>query len=541
MSRIKQKKQGVINSLVWTQQDNRTASISYDGTDFDIDAPITVAGVISSSSTGLKADTIAEYTSAAGVTIDGIKLKDGGATVITGGANTFNITNGTAILDIAAASNVNIDANLAVSGASTINQDVSTAGSPTFVKTITSALNTGGNTTGVTAFATGGQAGAIALTTDFNNVTVCATAHDSVKLPAAAAGLSVTVKNSGATLLDIFPAGADSIDALAINLAISLNSGSTITFNAISGVVWESSIDDAITLNSPTTVTGQLVIKAAASAGNTVTTITNASQAAVRTYTIPDAGAAANFVLSEGAATVNGIKTFGSGIVLPAGAVGTPSVQIGAVDTGFYLLSATQTAFSQDGAQIAIFDSNGFMADSIRPRVAFGSSPVGTVSFQEYGDGRDFTTVCTLTNFIVGTLAGAAAALGVGNIVYAYPAGQHLELVSSLSAIVLTAAGTAVATDTGLGSVIATGVIALLSGTTTFEDRLTGQTINTAAGGGAAVSALTAATAGIGAGISLNVAASVKNIFLNSAGTWNANNTGNLTASGTIVLKWTRM
>ena len=190
------------------------------------------------------------------------------------------------------------------------------------------------------------------------------------------------------------------------------------------------------------------------------------------------------------------------------------------------------------GAQIF---TNGIKSDSVQVRAALGTTPVGTVTIKEYGDGRDITTVLTLTNFIVGALAGAAAALGVGNIVYAFPAGQHLELVSAFSAIVLTAAGTAVATDTGLGSVIASGAVSLLSDTTTFEDRLTGQTINTAPGGGAAVSALLAATAGIGLGISLNVAASIKNVFLNSAGTWNADNTGNLTASGTIVLKWTRM
>ena len=43
MSRIKQKKQGVINSLVWTQQDNSIATLSYDGTDFDVSKPLTFA------------------------------------------------------------------------------------------------------------------------------------------------------------------------------------------------------------------------------------------------------------------------------------------------------------------------------------------------------------------------------------------------------------------------------------------------------------------------------------------------------------------
>lgn len=170
-----------------------------------------------------------------------------------------------------------------------------------------------------------------------------------------------------------------------------------------------------------------------------------------------------------------------------------------------------------------------------------GTSPVATVTVDEYG-GKDVVTVLTLTNFVVGALAGAGAALGLGNIVYAFPAGQHFELVYSLSGISLTAAGTAVAgAKLGLGSVIATGAISVLSGTATFQDRLTGTTVPTASTGGAATSALLATTAGIGTGIALNVAASVKNVFLNCAATWNADNTGNLTASGVIVLKWVRM
>jgi hypothetical protein len=50
--------------------------------------------------------------------IDGIYIK--------GGTNTFNITNGTASLDVAAGATVNIDANLTVETASAINQDLTT-------------------------------------------------------------------------------------------------------------------------------------------------------------------------------------------------------------------------------------------------------------------------------------------------------------------------------------------------------------------------------------------------------------------------------
>lgn len=70
----------------------------------------------------------------------------------------------------------------------------------------------------------------------------------------------------------------------------------------------------------PTTASkGKIQIAAADSAGNTTTTITNASQAGARTYTIPDAGASASFVMTAGAQTVAGAKTFSSTPVLGAG------------------------------------------------------------------------------------------------------------------------------------------------------------------------------------------------------------------------------
>ena len=115
---------------------------------------------------------------------------------------------------------------------------------------------------------------------------------------------------------------------------------------------------------------------------------------------------------------------------------------------------------------------------------------------------------------------------------------MHHECVKSIN-LVLTAAGTAVNTDTGLGSVIASGVQSALSAVgATAEDRLTGQIIGTDPAGGTAVEAMESTP---GDTISNNLSTHIKNVFLNSAGTWNVDNTGNLTASGTIVLKWTRM
>jgi len=143
--------------------------------------------------------------------------------------------------------------------------------------------------TGITAFATGGQASATALTGEWNNVTTCATDGDSVKLLTAVAGQVQTVKNSGAASLAVFPNTSDAINALAADLSINIPVGGEVTFRAIDGTTWETI--ETISLTAPTTQKGELVIRAADSAGDTATLITNASQSGARTYTIPDAGA----------------------------------------------------------------------------------------------------------------------------------------------------------------------------------------------------------------------------------------------------------
>lgn len=203
-------------------------------------------------------------------------------------------------------------------------------------------------------------------------------------------------------------------------------------------------------------------------------------------------------------------------------------------------LTQTVTAYSNNETVKTALSS-----EYIRAKTPLGSTPstISTVTATEYSTGADVVTVLTLNNFVVGALAGAGAALGFGNIVYAFPTGDmHTEVCYSFENIVLTAAGTAVNADVGLGSVVASGAVNVLSGTSTFEDRLTGQTIGTNAAGGTAVSAgPVGATAGILTGIALNGTSAVKNVFLNAAGTWNANNVGNLTASGRIYIKWTRM
>lgn len=98
--------------------------------------------------------------------------------------------------------------------------------------------NTG---SGIVAFAGGGQASATALSSTYNRVTTAANPGDSVRLPAAVAGKIVYIRNDGASPIDVFPFLADSINDLAINLAVRVAPKSTTYFNAIDTTVWKSS------------------------------------------------------------------------------------------------------------------------------------------------------------------------------------------------------------------------------------------------------------------------------------------------------------
>jgi hypothetical protein len=93
-------------------------------------------------------------------------------------------------------------------------------------------------TNAITASATQTQAGATALTTDINRITVVATADDAVKLPAATAGRQVTVINTVATQAGVFPASGDAINALAVNTVSPLADSTTRTYTCAVAGTW---------------------------------------------------------------------------------------------------------------------------------------------------------------------------------------------------------------------------------------------------------------------------------------------------------------
>lgn len=121
-------------------------------------------------------------------------------------------------------------------------------------------------TTGITAGTTQTQAGATALTSEFNNVTTVGTASDGVKLPTATKGLSISVKNAGTNVLKVYPFLGDFIDDELVNVAITVPVETVVTFRAISATTWQSDIENV----ASTVVTTDTISEKTAGAGVTV-------------------------------------------------------------------------------------------------------------------------------------------------------------------------------------------------------------------------------------------------------------------------------
>jgi len=93
----------------------------------------------------------------------------------------------------------------------------------------------------ITAGATQTQAGATALTTDMNRVTVVATANDGVKLPTAVAGLEILIVNDDSTdALQVWPATGDAIDGGGANAvdANTLAAGAARRYISVDATDW---------------------------------------------------------------------------------------------------------------------------------------------------------------------------------------------------------------------------------------------------------------------------------------------------------------
>lgn len=109
----------------------------------------------------------------------------------------------------------------------------------------------------ITAFATGGQTNATALTlaTKYHRISVCATAGDSYKLPTSTAGQAHFVRNDGAAAAQAFGAGTDTINGVATATGIPHPVGVGIWFVCTTAGNWTTGPLVAVSGNFPVTLT----------------------------------------------------------------------------------------------------------------------------------------------------------------------------------------------------------------------------------------------------------------------------------------------
>jgi hypothetical protein len=91
--------------------------------------------------------------------------------------------------------------------------------------------------------------------------------------------------------------------------------GTIATLNATTENLGANTVAGTLNIFPSGNLLGSLRLSASNNATNNVVTITNASQAGARTYSIIDAGANANFVMSQGTQTLGGTYTFSNNIV----------------------------------------------------------------------------------------------------------------------------------------------------------------------------------------------------------------------------------
>lgn len=98
----------------------------------------------------------------------------------------------------------------------------------------------GSAASGITAQAGGTKAAATVLAKQFNQISTCATADDSVLLPAALAGRTVYVFNDGAAAARIFGAGTDTIDGVGTATGVPLTNAERAVFVCFTDGAWVS-------------------------------------------------------------------------------------------------------------------------------------------------------------------------------------------------------------------------------------------------------------------------------------------------------------
>lgn len=149
------------------------------------------------------------------------------------------------------------------------------------------------------------------------------------------------------------------------------------------------------------------------------------------------------------------------------------------------------------------------------------------------GEAGVWRTVLTATSATMPAIAGGAA-LGVGRLAMTFPAGVKIISGSAIS-LGLTQTQGFVNANTpvlGLGTVVASGAVSVLSGTATFQNIMAGSAVANCTG--------TQLVNQVNTGLVIP-AADAGTVHVNTAGTWAANGDTGLLIRGFAVIMWTEL
>lgn len=283
-----------------------------------------------------------------------------------------------------------------------------------------------------------------------------ATASAAIYLNASRAITSAALTNGQ---LLIGSTGADPVAASIVGTA------NRVTVNAGAGSITLSGPQDIHTSAAPiftsmslTALTNQLVL------GTTnTTTITSPSPAASRVYTVPDAGGAASFVMTAGAQTVAGVKTFSSAPVV-SGLTASSALYLNAAQT---LTAATltngQLLIGSTGANPAVGSITGTanrvtVTDGAGSITLSGPQDLGTTSIPTFGGTIDGT----LLEYSVGTASQTTTTVtGVGTTFTAAMVGG-LFMPKNGQAVVITAFTNVTTLTVGVSQTAASGTYVII-------------------------------------------------------------------------------
>lgn len=161
-----------------------------------------------------------------------------------------------------------------------------------------------------------------------------------------------------------------------------------------------------------------------------------------------------------------------------------------------------------------------------------GLIPQPGFELMTWGDRGGYRTRVTCNSAFPDIPGGAN--LAVGKQAFDFPAGEIIVERSSM-ALALKYTDVAVTADTpdlGIGTTIASGVVAVLGGTAAFENIITGQTMNDCNG---TVERITVDTPLV------ILTADSHSVFVNAADGWAANGDPGLLITGTFDIFWQRV